>query len=496
MGTAGWETENAELEAVADTGSVPIVFISDLHFDFTNNEYHPESSERMKEEFLAFVKEQCRNCLLCLAGDYFNDYRKTLAFIQEMESHRIRGFCVLGNHDYWNQGQKGYQELIALFETETRGNQYFRLLITGRKYYFENVCVIGDTGWTSYRRRAGGDISLDRFMELPEADEVKGFDPGQLKAFHRDWVEFANAAVSSEEKVLIITHFPMFDFTREDADCWWSSLTDLKAENCWNIFGHTHHKKVQCYNNVSYQIGYGNKAAEQVVCEKRYSLEMFGKLEKVGGGSSVALAGGRILNAFFSPFLVTDTNRDIAEITQIRSRGFRRCAANKNNFAALANDRENYLKQVIEILNGCLEGNHIGYVVTERLSKYIVESVFASIAVLEESDFSDIRAFVTAAVITGYVYNNVPHMIEDMRPLDDYDVIRFWLMFLTIKKYNIGMTDIHSVRKDRSNYIAFQNVDIYLPAVNNMVMPAEEVLQLMQKNYLGTDGFHVLVEPK
>ena len=133
---------------------------------------------------------------------------------------------------------------------------------------------------------------------------------------------------------------------------------------------------------------------------------------------------------------------------------------------------------------------------TERLSKYIVESVFASIAVLEENDFSDIRAFVTAAVITGYVYNNVPHMIEDMRPLDDYDVIRFWLMFLTIKKYNIGMTDIHSVRKDRSNYIAFQNVDIYLPAVNNMVMPAEEVLQLMQKNYLGTDGFHVLVEPK
>lgn len=232
MGTAGWETENAELEAVADTGSVPIVFISDLHFDFTNNEYHPESAERMKEEFLAFVKEQCRNCLLCLAGDYFNDYRKTLAFIQEMESHRIRGFCVLGNHDYWNQGQKGYQELIALFETETRGNQYFRLLIMGRKYYFEDVCVIGDTGWTSFRRRAGGDISFDRFMELPEADEVKGFYPGQLKAFHRDWVEFANAAVSSEEKVLIITHFPMFDFTREDADCWWSSLTDLKAENC------------------------------------------------------------------------------------------------------------------------------------------------------------------------------------------------------------------------------------------------------------------------
>ncbi|WP_394920023.1 metallophosphoesterase [uncultured Robinsoniella sp.] len=468
-----------------------IVFISDLHFDFTNQEFNPEAADRLKEEFLSFIKENYGNCLVCLAGDYFNDYRKTLDFIKELEKNKIRGFCVLGNHDYWSEGQKSYQELIALFDTETKENQYFRLLITGRKYYDDDLCVIGDTGWTSFRRRVGGDIPLEQFMELPDASKVKGFLPEQIKEFHGNWIAFANEVVSTEEKVLILTHFPMFDFTREDSDCWWSSVTGLKAENSWNIFGHTHHKQIHCYNNVSYQIGYANKSAEQVTGVSRYSFELFGRMERISGSSGIALAKESMLSAFFSPITVTDTIRDIAVATQIKSRGFKRCAANKKNFAALANDRSSYLKQVMEILNGCLEGNYCDYVVTERLSKYIVESVFASIAVLEENDFSDIRAFVTAAVITGYVYNNVPHMIEDMRPLDDYDVIRFWLMFLTIKKYNIGMTDIHSVRKDMSNYIAFQNVDIYLPAVNNMVMPAEEVLQLMQKNNLGTNGFYV-----
>lgn len=468
-----------------------IVFISDLHFDFTNQEFNPEAADRLKEEFLSFIKENYGNCLVCLAGDYFNDYRKTLDFIKELEKNKIRGFCVLGNHDYWSEGQKSYQELIALFDTETKENQYFRLLITGRKYYDDDLCVIGDTGWTSFRRRVGGDIPLEQFMELPDASMVKGFLPEQIKEFHGNWVAFANEVASTEEKVLILTHFPMFDFTREDSDCWWSSVTGLKAENSWNIFGHTHHKQIHCYNNVSYQIGYANKSAEQVAGVSRYSFELFGRMERISDSSGIALAKESMLSAFFSPITVTDTIRDIAVATQIKSRGFKRCAANKKNFAALANDRSSYLKQVMEILNGCLEGNFCDYVVTERLSKYIVESVFASIAVLEENDFSDIRAFVTAAVITGYVYNNVPHMIEDMRPLDDYDVIRFWMMFLTIKKYNIGMTDIHSVRKDKSNYIAFQNVDIYLPAVNNMVMPAEEVLQLMQKNNLGTDGFYV-----
>ena len=35
----------------------PIVFISDLHFDFTNQEFNPEAADRLKEEFLSFIKE-------------------------------------------------------------------------------------------------------------------------------------------------------------------------------------------------------------------------------------------------------------------------------------------------------------------------------------------------------------------------------------------------------------------------------------------------------
>ena len=170
----------------------PIVFISDLHFDFTNQEFNPEAADRLKKEFLSFIKENYGNCLLCLAGDYFNDYRKTLGFIKELEKNKIRGFCVLGNHDYWSQSPKSYQELITLFDTETKENQYFRLLITGRKYYYDDLCVIGDTGWTSFRRRVGGDIPLEQFTELPDACMVKGFHPEQIKEFHGNWVAFAN----------------------------------------------------------------------------------------------------------------------------------------------------------------------------------------------------------------------------------------------------------------------------------------------------------------
>jgi len=80
------------------TGS-DVVFISDLHFDFTERKHKPEAAEQMKDEFITFIKERYANCLLCLAGDFFNSYQKTLAFVCEMEQSKINGFFVLGNHD-------------------------------------------------------------------------------------------------------------------------------------------------------------------------------------------------------------------------------------------------------------------------------------------------------------------------------------------------------------------------------------------------------------
>lgn len=113
-----------------------------------------------------------------------------------------------------------------------------------------------------------------------------------------------------------------------------------------------------------------------------------------------------------------------------------------------------------------------------------VEAIYHSISIIESGDLSDLRAFITAAVITGYVYNEMPFLIEGMRPLDDYDILRFWLMLLTIKHYEIGIKSISTVRSDKKNHITFCNIDMYLPAVNDLSLNAKEVQMLMQKTPL------------
>lgn len=91
----------------------------------------------------------------------------------------------------------------------------------------------------------------------------------------------------------------------------------------------------------------------------------------------------------------------------------------------------------------------------------MVEAIYHSIAIIESGDLSDLRAFITAAVITGYVFNEMPLIIEEMRPLDDYDVVRFWLMLLTIEHFGIAMESINTVRRDKKDHITFCNVDMY-----------------------------------
>lgn len=39
-----------------------------------------------------------------------------LNFIEELEQNKIYGFFVLGNHDYWSNGQKTYMEIIQFLK--------------------------------------------------------------------------------------------------------------------------------------------------------------------------------------------------------------------------------------------------------------------------------------------------------------------------------------------------------------------------------------------
>lgn len=481
MGDLIISNRNVSIESTEN----PIVFISDLHFDYTKRKLKAKAASQMKSDFITFITERYADSILCLAGDFFDSYRKTLSFVKELEEKQILGFFVLGNHDYWNDGTKSHLDIINLFSDETENNQYFKFLVTGRKYYYNDICVIGDTGWTSFRR-GKHQVALKQFMDLPDAKKVRDFSPKKIKALHDEWVSFANDVLNQEEKVLIVTHFPMVNFTKEDKDCWWSSTTVLKGDNSWRIFGHTHRSEQQ-YNNVSSQRGYDNNDAEDLErkCVKQYSSYSFGKLEKlVNQHDIIASSNFESISQFHSPVVVSNAKNELSLVSTVKRRGYKRCAANKHNFTFLSNSPEAYLDRVKEITNGYLRDTYIGYLFSGHISRQVLKAIYHSIAIIESGDFSDVRAFITAAVITGYVFNRMPFLIEGMRPLDDYDVVRFWLMLLTIKHYGIDMGSINTVRSNKKNRITFCNVEVYLPAVNNLSLNADEVQMLMQETPL------------
>lgn len=474
---------NSVSYAVNHPPETTIVFISDLHFDYTKRKYKPSDADKRQEEFIDYVKEHYTHCILCLAGDFFDSYEETLSFLNKLEENRIVGFFVLGNHDYWNDGTKSHGDIIRLFDNVTQNNDYFQLLITGKKYYVNDVCVIGDTGWTSFRRKNNA-VLLKQFRNLPDAFKVRDFDPKEIRKSHENWIKYANKILSLEKKVLIITHFPMIDFTNKEQDCWWSSQTKLaKMDNYWAIFGHKHNASLRKNNHISSQHGYSNFSSKQLeqMGIKQYSPQSFGILEKVGDYRGLKISNTEALFKFYSPLIITDATTDVSLTTAIKGRGYKRCAANKVNFSTLATSPEKYIEKVKDIITGYLRNTYIDYTYLGYLSKKVIDAVFSAISILEKGDFTNAREFITAAVVTGYVYNRMPELIERMRPVDDYDVMRFYLMFLTMKEYNIGIDSISSVQKHSKNYINFGNVDIYIPSVNECSLSLEAtMIQLKQ----------------
>lgn len=478
-----------------------IVFISDLHFDYTREKYCPKQENEKKEYFLNYIKDNFPASVICIVGDCYNDYKKTLAFIKELEKERVTVFFVLGNHDYWNNGKKSYAEIIKLFENETQDFQYFRFLTNGLKYYINEMCFIGDTGWTSFRKK-GKLVGLKRFWSLPDAKEVKGFNPKKIISMHNSWIMFANEVLKNEKKTIVLTHFPMTDFTKKnDKECWWSSSTDLvDNRNCWKIFGHTHINGQKKYNHVSAQKGYNNLDNEYLSDDfnlsiglRQYNLFSFGMLVKENLYKSSEILNMNPLIEFSSSVVVQDKNIDMDLVTEIHSRGFKRCAHNMNIFAELVKAPFEYLEKVKLQMGEYGKTAYIGYVLMQGLSEKTIQAVYAGIAYLEEvfvnDDFLNPTAFVTSAIITGYVYNGMVFELENMRPVDAYDVLRFSLMFQTMKHYGI-VSGFGTIRRHKKIYITYKNVDIWLPVIDDKwYLTVEETYE-----YLGHTSLLVDIE--
>ena len=284
----------------------------------------------------------------------------------------------------------------------------------------------------------------------------------------------------------------MIDFTKKSKDCWWSSETKMNvADNYWNIFGHKHKDKQQENNCVSAQRGYKNKREFWIDCgEKQYEASDFGTLVKeelLFNKGTLRTVEGSLLQYYT---VINAEKMSIQASKAVRRRGFRRCSANKEIIAMLATSPEKYLIKVKKKIKAYEKNIFIGYRLITKLNGKTLENIYEAIGILEQGlnrkSVINIREFVIAAVLTGYVYNDVPYLIEDeskFRSVDDFDIIRFYLMFLTIQKYGIKKTMIEfmEIRASTKRGFFVGNVEIKLPVINGKCLNVQEVLESMEE---------------
>lgn len=354
------------------------------------------------------------------------------------------------------------------------------MLITGRKYYIGELCFIGDTGWTSFVKN-GKQVNLYQFKKQPDANYVKDFSPKQIRSFHDNWINYANTILEQEEKVIMLTHYPMTCFANESKECWWSSETKLKEmKDCWKIFGHTHKSRQRRGNNISSQRGYSknkNKEDLERLKIKQYTEQDFGMLIKTADSSKLQIIDVESLKNFYNPCLIENPNSQMELVKEVKKRGFNRASKSLKILGKLASDPYEYIRDIKLIMNDYEKSIHIGYRYMFDLSEKTIYAIHTAIAslerIFEKDDFSNPMIFVTSAIITGYVYNHIATQIDNMRPVDYYDIIRFYLVFQTMKKYELDFEDI-SVRKHCSRSITVKNMKIELPAINKKCMTVDE----------------------
>ena len=505
---------DTNIEIMTTTSAKRFVFISDLHLDcfykgFSHEELC-ENLEKMKrgikvninfheiqeddaflareDLFVQFANEHFANDILILAGDYYTDYRRTLSFVKKLESAKITSYFVLGNHDFASNNQTAFSDIIALFDRETSVHIYCKFLMTGKKYYHEDICIIGDTGWSStssYKVSARGSFTNKHFPNAVYVQEGKR------------WTKYAKGILKEEKKVLIVTHFPQAEFKQSSEHWvdWTSAKLHLKANNCWKIFGHTHQRgHFQHYNNVCLQQGYSHRGNVENSDYMHYSKKDFGFLEKatvnVPSGSFCIVTATDKVNHFYSTKLIIDPKKELEAVKSISRRGYMRVgnADNKRALAHLIRNKAEYILRVEEELKAVEFTEYIGYVLGERVSFRAVEAVKNAISILENVNPNNARAFMTAFVITSYVYNGMISFLESMRPVDDYDIMRWWMMFVTIQKFNISPDEIKSVKRNTKECLDFQNAPLYLPKVNDKSLKITEVRALLSNTSLLTDN--------
>jgi len=250
-------------------------YISDLHLDYNETEVNTDINVDK------FVNSLNTNDTYIVAGDFYNNIEKTLLLVRLLEAKHIKGFFTLGNHEFFYLFEKHNIEPLILEEAKgkkplsakkykcifsypskkecdaflkkvydtTKNNKYFKYLSTGTKYKIEGTdySIIGDIGWTSEEDSKGNNYSKDLMKEW------KSYNWCWIKEQNKKWVEFLNKELAKNEKLIVVTHYPLYSVDRSQLPeknrfknekkplAYWFSHNEIAPhDNAILIHGHTH----------------------------------------------------------------------------------------------------------------------------------------------------------------------------------------------------------------------------------------------------------------
>jgi len=215
-----------------------IAYTADLHLEFLTSNLQKKFAREFLVQDLAGMfcvqldKTACDFAVV--AGDTSHCVADVARFFSEVDKSVSKPiYVVLGNHDYWNWQSslvRNYEELpnknVGDIETWFRDKfsqfKNIKLLIAGDKYYYEDLKIIGDCGFSAYNNRFNFRQGIYRATINNAIQEKELTDR---------WRNFYKRETFTDEKTLIITHHPPTD---------WGQTYEPDYDERFYIFGHVH----------------------------------------------------------------------------------------------------------------------------------------------------------------------------------------------------------------------------------------------------------------
>ncbi|MCD2255098.1 metallophosphoesterase [Agrilactobacillus fermenti] len=256
---------------------VKIAMSSDNHIDVN----HLDAAETLSQQLAYLLENQFDYYLI--AGDLFNDFQKSLAFVRSMNQQangKLKVYFIAGNHDMVNGTD--YPTLQTPIDPVYLHQKVIDIPDT-------NYRIIGNNGWYDYTFGRDFDPKpLKAYIQWRNAYWIDGGITGlgddlamMQTILNQVYTQFL-AARAAQKKIIFITHFvPRAEYIFYSLDRpYWNMVNPLLGSQHLGalieafqiehvMFGHLHvrHKPRLIHNTTYYSapVGYGLKRMHEWV---------------------------------------------------------------------------------------------------------------------------------------------------------------------------------------------------------------------------------------